>query len=149
MNTTIKQKLGICTDCNDGKQKPLTAKRCLFHYQKFRAEQNAWKKEKRAEMNGFLNEKKKPKPIPKISKKREKESREYTIKRLKFLAQPENMKCPITGERATEIHHTYSGANRSRFYLDETTWIAVSRKGHLWIHANPVEARKLNYLKSY
>lgn len=89
------------------------------------------------------------KPIQKISKKREKESREYTIKRLKFLAQPENMKCPITGERATEIHHTYSGANRSRFYLDETTWMAVSRKGHLWIHANPLEARELNYLKSY
>lgn len=102
-----------------------------------------------AKLEGCTKEPKKPKPIPKISKKREKESREYTIKRLKFLAQPENMKCPITGERATEIHHTYSGANRSRFYLDETTWMAVSRKGHLWIHANPVEARELNYLKSY
>ena len=143
MNTTIKQKLGICTDCNDGKQKPLTAKRCLFHYQKFRAEQNAWKKEKRAEMNGFLNEKKKPKQIPKMSKKRQQESREYTIKRLQFLAQPENLKCPITGEIATEIHHMRGRIGS--LLLDTRYWLAVSRKGHRKIEENPEWAKENNY----
>ncbi|QNS40152.1 hypothetical protein H0S70_06985 [Chryseobacterium manosquense] len=143
MNTTIKQKLGICTDCNDGKQKPLTAKRYLFHYQKFRAEQNAWKKEKRAEMNGFLNEKKKPKPIPKMSKKRQQEIREYTIKRLQFLAQPENLKCPITGERATEIHHMRGRIGS--LLLDTRYWLAVSRNGHRRIEENPEWAKENNY----
>lgn len=133
----IKIKVGLCIECTDKLEKPLTAKRCSFHYWNYRAN---LKPVKIKEIG---------KPIPRQSEKRKKEDRQYTIKRLQFLAQPENQKCPITGDKATEVHHTYSGSNRSRFYLDETTWMAVSRTGHLWIHANPVEARELNYLKSY
>ncbi len=55
--------------------------------------------------------------------------------------------CPITGKPATEVHHTYSGKDRAKYFLNVKTWIAVSREGHLWIHANPKEARGKGYLK--
>ena len=83
------------------------------------------------------------KPIQKISKKREKESREYTIKRLKFLAQPENHRCPVTGERATEIHH--KAGRTGSLYLDENNWLAVSRNGHRKIEENPEWAKENGY----
>ena len=138
----IKQKIGSCSDCGDGKTKPITAGRCQFHYKKYRAEVNAWKKKARDEMNEFLD-KKSPKPIPKVSAKRKKEQKEYTIKRLQFLSQPENFRCPVTGERATEIHHK-KGRTGSNF-LDTSTWLAVSRNGHRKIEENPEWAKENGY----
>jgi hypothetical protein len=46
--------------------------------------------------------------------------------------------------RSCDIHHKAgrSGAN----YLDESTWMAVSREGHDWIHAHPSEARAKGWL---
>lgn len=35
-NSTIKQKIGECCDCMDGKSKHLIAGRCQFHYQQYR-----------------------------------------------------------------------------------------------------------------
>ncbi|AZB02351.1 hypothetical protein EG359_17275 [Chryseobacterium joostei] len=62
------------------------------------------------------------KPIAKFSPKRKKENRQYTIKRLQFLDQPENQRCFIDGcnNRADTIEHTAGrwGSN----YLDESTW---------------------------
>jgi len=45
---------------------------------------------------------------------------------------------------STDVHHVRgrSGAN----YLDTATWMAVSRKGHAWIHANPKKAREMGWL---
>jgi hypothetical protein len=120
----IKVKQKICCECNQ----------LSYIFSKGRCKQCASKSYK------------KPKPQ---SEKRKEETKEYTIKRLRFLSQPENQRCPITMERATEVHHIYSGSNRSRYYLDESTWVAVSRNGHLWIHSNPIEAREMGYLKSY
>lgn len=58
MSTTIKQKVGICLDCKDGKEKPLIAKRCRTHYWQHRAKvknpKSAWKEEKRKELNVFF-----------------------------------------------------------------------------------------------
>lgn len=87
---------------------------------------------------------KKPSRIRPMSKKREAESKVYSTLRDVFL---KDKKCPITGEPATDVHHTYSGKDRAAHYLDVKTWIAVSRNGHDWIHANPAQARKLGYLK--
>lgn len=89
-------------------------------------------------------EKKKPAPIKKVSAKRAIENKEYLTLRKVFL---EGKKCPITGEKATEVHHTYSGKDRAKYFLDIKTWLAVSRNGHLWIHTHPLEARQLGYLK--
>lgn len=89
-------------------------------------------------------EKKKKTRIKPRSDKRVKEDKVYSTLREVFL---KDKFCPITGEPATEVHHTYSGKDRAKYYLDIKTWLAVSRTGHEWIHKYPAAARKLGYLK--
>jgi hypothetical protein len=48
---------------------------------------------------------------------------------------------------ATDVHHTYAGSNRDAFYLVQSTWRAVCRNCHNWIHEHPEEARIMNWLK--
>lgn len=86
------------------------------------------------------------KPIPKRSKKRQIEDAKYLVLRIEFLSKPENKVCPITGQQTTEVHHKWSGKDRSKYYLDVSTWLAVSRDGHIWIHENPKEAREKGFL---
>lgn len=148
MRSSIKIKFGICPDCPEGsKEKPLTAKRCYFHNEIFKEERKEGKRKMRENMNAFLGisekPKKQPKPIPKVSEKRKAESREYKIKRLQFLAQPGNQKCPVTGEQATEIHH--KAGRTGSHYLDENNWLAVSRNGHRKIEENPEWAKENGY----
>lgn len=107
----IKQKIGKCSECEpDAPEQPLIAGKCQRHYWQFRS--TKWKK----------SEPKERKPIPKFSKKREKENREYTIKRLQFLAQPENLRCFIEGcnNKADTIEH--SAGRIGKNFLDVTTW---------------------------
>lgn len=85
--------------------------------------------------------------IPKVSKKRQVEQLQYQVLRTEFLGKPENKICPITKQPAIEVHHTYCGKDRAKYYLDVSTWIAVSRNGHNWIHDNPKDARELGFLK--
>jgi len=81
-----------------------------------------------------------------VSKKRQKENTKYLKLREEFLQQPKNRFCPITGEVATEVHHKYSGKDRNQYYLEVSTWLAVSRKGHNFIHDNPAWAKEKGYL---
>ena len=107
----IKQKIGKCSECEQSApEQPLIAGKCQRHYWQFRS--TKWKK----------SEPKERKPIPKFSKKREKENREYTIKRLQFLAQPENLRCFIDGcnNKADTIEH--SAGRIGKNFLDVTTW---------------------------
>lgn len=132
MNSTIKTKIGICIDCGPGsKEQPLTAKRCTMHYWNYRA---SLKPVKIKDIG---------KPIPKVSAKRKIENREYTIKRLQFLAQPENQKCPITGKQTTDVHHKKGRVGT--LLLDTRFWLAVSREGHKQIEENPEWAKENNY----
>ncbi len=95
-----------------------------------------------------VNLKLKPmKPIPKVSKKRQIQNLQYSVLRTEFLGKKENQICPITKQQTIEIHHTYCGKDRAKYYLDISTWLAVSREGHNWIHDNPKEARELGFLK--
>lgn len=87
------------------------------------------------------------KPISKVSKKRQVENAKYSVLRIEFLGKKENHICQITGFPATEVHHKWCGKDRAKYYLDTTTWMAVSRDGHNWIHDNPKESRELGYLK--
>lgn len=87
------------------------------------------------------------KPIKKVSEKRAKKDKAYSILRKLFLAEPKNQYCKITGHPTIEVHHTFCGKDRDKYYLDTTTWMAVSRDGHNWIHEHPKEARQLGYLK--
>lgn len=84
--------------------------------------------------------------IPKVSKKRQVEQLQYQVLRTEFLSKPENKICPITGKETTDIHHKWSGKDRAKYFLDTTTWLAVSREGHNWIHNNPKKSRELGFL---
>ena len=91
-------------------------------------------------------------PLRKMSKKRQKESKVYSVKRREFLA--EHPICQICESRpATEIHHKES--RYSDTYLNEETWLALCGFGapangcHAWIHRNPGLAREMGYLNSH
>jgi hypothetical protein len=84
--------------------------------------------------------------IPKVSKKQAELNKTYSKLRIEFLSRPENQVCPITKQQTTDVHHKYSGKDRAKYFLDTTTWLAVSRTGHVWIHENSKQARELKYL---
>ena len=131
----IKQKIGKCSECEPGApEQPLIAGKCQRHYWQFRSKQ--WKK----------SEPKEKKPIPRRSKKKIIEDLQYSVLRKEFLEKPENKICKINGMPTTEIHHKYCGKNRAKYYLDTSTWLAVNRDSHNFIHDNPKKSRELGYL---
>jgi len=99
-------------------------------------------------------EKKKPKAIPKVSKKREIENAKYSVLRIEFLGKPENKICPITKQPTTEVHHKcgrigyadeWARLNNVPLLIDVRYFLGVSRNGHRWIEENPAEAKELGY----
>jgi hypothetical protein len=87
--------------------------------------------------------------IPQVSSKRKKKDQEYLKLRERFLTENHLCQVAVAGcsNGATDVHHTYAGANRDAFYLVQSTWRAVCRNCHDWIHSHPTEARVLGYLK--
>jgi hypothetical protein len=89
------------------------------------------------------------KPIPKMSAKRAKETKAYLLMRQKFLK--ERVFCQIKraecSGKSTDVHHLHDGADRQKYYLDKTTWIAVCRHCHKWVHNYPQAAKTLGFLK--
>lgn len=86
------------------------------------------------------------KPIKQISDKRAIQLKEYSKLRKQFLK--ENPKCAVYPYlKAVEIHHTYPGSNRNRYFLEVSTWMAVSREGHNFIHSNVSLSKERGYLK--
>jgi hypothetical protein len=87
--------------------------------------------------------------IPQVSSKRKKQDAEYLKLRERFLT--ENPVCTVSvagcNNGATDVHHTRSGSDRNTYYLVQSTWLAVCRSCHNWIHLNSKEARTLGYLK--
>ena len=131
----IKQKIGKCSECEQSApEQPLITGKCQRHYWQFRSKQ--WKK----------SEPKEKKPIPRRSKKKIIEDLQYSVLRKEFLEKPENKICKINGMPTTEIHHKYCGKNRAKYYLDTSTWLAVNRDSHNFIHDNPKKSRELGYL---
>ena len=63
----------------------------------------------------------------------------YLLVCFRFGIGPRISKIPAS----TEIHHK---KGRGKYLLDTSTWMAVSRDAHLWIHDNPKEARELGYI---
>lgn len=45
--------------------------------------------------------------------------------------------------KATDVHHK---RGRGKYYLDDTTWMAICRQHHKWIHDNMKEAEALGYI---
>lgn len=89
------------------------------------------------------------KVIPKVSAKRKKLDAQYLKLRNRFLTDIPvcEIKMSECSYNATEVHHTYPGANRETFYLVQSTWKAVCRNCHNWIHSNVNNAKELGYLK--
>lgn len=92
----------------------------------------------------------KPKPIPKESKKRAKENREYSVKAKAF---KDGKECALklkgcTG-KATEVHHQKSGYKRAESLLDESTWTALCHNCHVLTHSifSAEELRKMGLKK--
>ena len=82
------------------------------------------------------NKHSKPKSLPKISKKKLVENQEYSILRVEFLNKHPTCQAKLPGctVMSTDIHHLYSGKDRSKYYLESTTWKAVCRMCHNFIH---------------
>ena len=87
--------------------------------------------------------------IPLVSSKKKKKDQEYLKLRERYLTQNHLCMVKVNGctNGATDVHHTYAGSNREAFYLVQSTWLAVCRNCHDWIHAHPTEARTMNWLK--
>lgn len=112
------------------RKKPLSAKTPL--------KRGTWKKS-----FGTTSTNRPRKPLRKFSKRRERDEREYAKLRARFLEQ--NAFCAVyPSERATQVHHRFG--RYGGYYLDTSTWLAVSAKGHEFIHANPAIAREKGWL---
>ncbi len=83
---------------------------------------------------------KKPYRIPKLSKKREAQNKEYLALREVFLV---GKICPVTGEKANQIHHRKGRIGK--LLTDVRYFLGVSDRGHKKIEANPEWAYKMGY----
>lgn len=82
-------------------------------------------------------------PLRRVSAKRAKENREYTKRRKEFLSR--HRWCVVYPyEPATEVHH--KDGREGSLLNQEELWLAVSRRGHEFIHQHPNEARKRGWL---
>lgn len=79
--------------------------------------------------------------IPKMSVKRKAQNDEYLKLRKEFLKV--NTICPVTGEKATEIHH--KKGREGKLLTDVNYFLAVSRKGHQQIELNPIWAKEKGF----
>ncbi len=110
----------------------------------------------------------KPKrPLPRVTKKRAKQLREYSIRSKAFLIRHPYCQAFMEdrGHKedevkmhggfapggfgqvpfSTEVHHREGRIGEK--LLDESTWMAVCNDVHMWIHANPSAARAKGWLK--
>ena len=80
------------------------------------------------------------KPIKQMSKKLSAELIVYRDLREVFLKK--NPICPVTKQKATQIHHK---KGRGKFLNVVEFWLAVSAEGHEKIEANPKWAKEMGY----
>ena len=93
---------------------------------------------------------KQPTQIKQFSDKRAKRSTAYNLAKKVFMMEDKNKFCPVMAYLhsktvpTTDIHHT-NGRENERL-TNRIYWLAVSREGHQWIHANPDVAREQGWL---
>lgn len=90
-------------------------------------------------------------PIKKVSDKRAKADIVYYALRDVFLKQHPicmiNIPDICSHQPSNQVHHSYSGKDREKYYLDTATWFATEQCCHDWVHLHPIEAREQGYLK--
>lgn len=155
----IKIKVGFCIECTDKVEKPLTAKRCQFHYWNYRASlkpikikeigKSDWKEAKRKEMNAFLGEakieKKKQKPIPKVSQKQVERLAQYRKVRDHFMKEHPNCQARLQGctIKSTDCHH--SRGKVGDLLTDNRYFKALCRSCHSYIETHPFNAKEMGF----
>jgi hypothetical protein len=129
----IPTKHGKCKVCPpEAPVQPLIGGMCKNHYWEDNRAKNALKNAGKPKAQ--------PKPINKLSKKRQVEELRYKVLRIEFLGKKENQICPITKEKTTDIHH--KKGRIGDLLLDTRYWVALSRRGHKFVEENPEWARK-------
>jgi len=79
-----------------------------------------------------------------MSKKREKEIKEYSVLRKDFLSQNQCCQVESCERTSTDVHHV---KGRGKYYLDISTFMAVCRPCHDKIHFGDSKwAREKGYL---
>lgn len=94
-----------------------------------------------------LKPKAKPKPIPKVSKKRAKVNTVYQQKARAFKKLHPFCQARLTGCQTltSSVHHK---RGRGKYLLDETTWLATYFSCHRVIEDNPDEAKRRGFSES-
>ena len=83
-------------------------------------------------------------PLRRVSKKRQKELREYSKLRKAYLS--EHPTCEVCEEKpATDIHHRHSRGLGGAF-VDLSNFVGVCRSCHRMIHEQPSKARENGWL---
>lgn len=131
----MKQKTGVCRDCDNGLEVPIIAGRCRNHYWQHRAQV----KERERKERGESEAKTKRLPIKQVSDKRKKLDKAYKVLRQVFLSQRRHCEANLTGctITATEIHHK---AGRGQQYLNTALWLPICRSCHTWVTEHSKEA---------
>ena len=75
-----------------------------------------------------------------FSSKQQKNLLVYSLKRKVFLI--ENPVCQFAGcsSQSEDLHHKFG---RGKYLNDVSTFSALCREHHTWVHENPVEAEKI------
>lgn len=94
------------------------------------------------------------KPIKKVSKKQSVRNLQYRVQRIEFLSKKENSICPVTGQKATQVHHMkgrkgyadeWARDNKIWLLNDVRFFLGVSADGHKEIEENPEWAKEMGY----
>lgn len=94
------------------------------------------------------------KPIPGVSDKMKKLLYKYGKVRKQFLSLPENQICPVTGQKATTIHHKMgrigyaddlARKTDTPLLIDTRFFLSVSMEGHRKIEENPNWAKEMGF----
>lgn len=130
----IKYKTSVCAKCLNGMEVPLISRLCQYHYRKQMQEKSLSRQAGKA---------KKPVKIKPMSAKRQKESKEYSKRRIEFLTKNDVCEAKLPGctWSSTEVHHSQgrTGSN----YLDVSTWKALCHNCHEQVERKPLMAKEL------
>lgn len=78
-----------------------------------------------------------------VSKKRQRERREYLKLRSAYLLKFPACQFPKCIKSATEVHHK---SGRGKNYLRQETWAGLCKEHHDWCHNNIAKARELGLM---
>jgi len=91
---------------------------------------------KKVNLNKPVQSTKTIKPIPKQSDKEKKRQAAYSVLKKEFMKSHKYCEAKLPGcvSIAIDVHHPYFGADRYKYFLDDSTYIAICRSCHHVVH---------------